>query len=77
MRIGNYRIGDGSGIRFWTNYWCGSSTFSITLLVLFELVFNKHETVTEVWNQSTGQGSCNLEFERASLIGSWIWLGIC
>lgn len=58
------RIGNGRRIRFWTNQLCGSSVFSLTFPVLFELVVNKQEIVVEVWEQRTYQGSWYLKFVR-------------
>ena len=60
-----FRIGTGTRIIFWTNPWCGSSILSPTFPDLFKVAVKKHETLAEVWGHLVGNGSWNLNFERA------------
>lgn len=50
---------------FGPDHWCGTSAFSISYPVLYELVVNKHETMAEIWNCPLGQDSWNFRFVRA------------
>ena len=64
---GNHKFGIGNCIRvkFWSDHWCGSSPLNQSFPTPFEVEINKHETVVELWDQTVGSGSWELNFWRA------------
>ena len=57
-----FRIGNGSEVRFWTDYWCGPSTLNHSYPTLFEVVINKLETMAEAWDHAIGSSGWKLNF---------------
>ena len=60
-----FRVGNGSRVRFWTDFWCGPSTLSHSFPSLFEIVANKSITMAEAWNHLDDEGGWNLNCVRA------------
>ena len=58
------RVGKGNTIRFWTDVWCSESVLSHCFPHLFGMAVQRNSTVEEMWDQSSGQGSWNLNFLR-------------
>ena len=59
-----FRVGKGNTIRFWIDVWCSESALSHCLPHLFGMTVQRNSTVEEMWDQSSGQGSWNLNFLR-------------
>ena len=57
-----FRVGNGTRVKFRTNHGCGSPILSHSFLTLYEMADNKNETITKVWDQTVGKGSWNLNF---------------
>ena len=59
-----FNISNGTKIRFRLDLWCGTNPLRYSFPTLFDLAINKFETVADVWDQSVGNGSWNLNLTR-------------
>ena len=55
-----FRVGNGTRVRFWTDFWCGPSTLCHSFPSLFEIVVDKFTIVAEAWNHLDGRDGWNL-----------------
>ena len=60
-----FKVGNGTKIRFWTDNWCGIAELSQSFPQLYALAVHRNATVDEVWDSTFGQGGWNLRFIRA------------
>ena len=65
-----FRVGNGTRVRFWTDFWCGPSTLSHSFPSLFEIVANKSITMAEAWNHLDDEGGWNRNCVRA--FNDWV-----
>lgn len=45
------KLGDGTRTRFWEDLWLGNVPFAVKYARLFDLVYNKHVTVANVFDK--------------------------
>ena len=60
-----FRVGNGTKVRFWTDFWCGPSALSHSFPSLFKVVDDKSITMVEAWNHLDDGGDWNLNCVRA------------
>ena len=60
-----FKVGNGTKIRFWTDHWCDITELSQSFPQLYVLAVHRNATVDEVWDSTFGQGGWNLRFIRA------------
>ena len=60
-----FKVGKGTSVRFWTDFWSGPSTLCHSFPSLFELVADKSITVAKAWNHMDDGGGWNLNCVRA------------
>ena len=60
-----FKVGKGTRVRFWMDFWSGPSTLCHSFPSLFELVVDKSITVAKAWNHMDDGGGWNLNCVRA------------
>ena len=51
-----FKVGKGTKIKFWTDFWCGCTVLSQRFPHLYAMAVHKNATVEEMWDQNFGQG---------------------
>ena len=59
-----FKVGNGTRVKFWTDHWCGNAALSQSFPQLFALMVHRDATVNEVWDSSLIQEGWNLRFSR-------------
>ena len=64
-----FKVGDGSAIRFWTDFWCGSGPLKQTIPELFRLACNKEAYIGDYIVHRNGSIHWDLDFTH--LVQDW------
>ena len=59
-----FKVGDGRGVRFWKDRWCGEDSLEEAFPRLYSLASSKDAWVAQLWDQSGNLGYWNPVFTR-------------
>ena len=57
-----FELGDGYGIKFWEEVWCGETPLCVSFPSLYALAVLKGAMVSKLWEISRGDGVSNSRF---------------
>ena len=65
-----FSLGDGRGVRFWEDHWCGFEPLKTTFPNLYIMAGSKGAFVADCWDLEGVAGGWNLRFLGPSMIGN-------
>lgn len=71
LQFVSYKVGDGSSIQFWTDWWCGETPLSTRFLELYRIARHKDASVRDFLSYDGPSIHWDVCFTHGLRIGKW------